>query len=90
MSTSEQYAHVLLFACPACERPISATYLSTHSNLESAEAESFTLHCHCGWAGKLTGVSTVKHLVESWRREIRLSPSAEGSCDGNSLNRVER
>jgi hypothetical protein len=27
-TATEQYAHVLLFACPLCERPLSATCLS--------------------------------------------------------------
>jgi len=90
MHNTEQYAHVLLFACPVCERPLSATCVSTRSNLEVAEAEWYTPHCHCGWTGELAGVVAIKHWVESWHNHAQLLPGDPGSCDGKLLSREVR
>jgi hypothetical protein len=67
MFDNEQYAHVLLFACPQCDRPLAATCVSAKKNLEIAEAKWFTNHCHCGWAGDIAGVTAIRHWVLPWR-----------------------
>jgi hypothetical protein len=61
-TATEQYAHVLLFACPRCDRPLSATCLSEQRNFEGAEGTWFSLHCHCGWKGDVAGVTAMKHI----------------------------
>jgi hypothetical protein len=90
MRDIEQYAHVLLFACPVCQRPLSATCVSTRSNLEVAETEWFTPHCHCGWTGKLAGVVAIQHWVQSWSSKTLLLPGEPGSCDENPLSHEVR
>jgi hypothetical protein len=83
-TTTEQYAHVLLFACPRCDRPLSATCLSDQRNLEGAEGTWFSPHCHCGWTGDLAGVTAMKHWVEPWPRPVRLD--AKDSCEEEGLH----
>jgi hypothetical protein len=90
MSNSEQYVHVLLFACPICERPLSATCVSVRSNLETAEAQWFTPHCHCGWTGELAGITATKHWVAPWRSKVQVLPGEAGSCEGNQFNNEAR
>lgn len=90
MSTSEPYAHVLLFACLVCERPLSATCVSMRSNLETAEAEWFTPHCHCGWRGQLAGITALKHGVAPWHSRIPVLPGEEGSCETSRFSREGR
>lgn len=90
MGDGEQYAHILLFACPVCERPLAATCVSTRSNLEIAASEWYAPRCYCGWAGELAGVAAIKHWVESWRNKAQLLPGEPGSCDGKPLNREVR
>jgi hypothetical protein len=90
MPNGEQYAHVLLFACTLCGRPLSSTCLSTRSNLEIAEAEWFTPHCPCGWSGDIAGVTAAGHWVKSWHADVPTAPGEPGICDGPSLNREAR
>ena len=87
MSKVEQYAHVLLFSCPVCEKPLTAACVSTRSNLEIAQGEWFHPHCACGWAGDLAGVAAVKHWVEPWHASGTIVPGEGGVCDGGSINR---
>jgi len=82
MSMLDQFAHVLLFSCPACGSPLATACASTRKNLEQAEGHWFNPHCHCGWAGDVMGVTAVKHWVESWEQPVA-SPAA--SCDGEPL-----
>jgi len=89
MPETDQYVHVLLFACPACDRPLSATCLSTRSNLEIAEAEWFSSGCLCGWDGKLAGALALKHWVEPWHGRTLL-PGDSGACEGHSLTHKVR
>jgi hypothetical protein len=90
MSENHQYAHVLLFACPHCGRPLSAACVSVKSNLESAQKEAFTPHCPCGWTGEVPGATALKHWVEPWSNPIAVVPGEPGSCDSNPLSRVTR
>jgi len=86
MPDTENYAHVLLFACPNCERPLVSACASTKKNLEVAEAEWFAPHCLCGWTGDLAGVTALKHWVEGWEGNPPIGAGIPGSCDGEPLN----
>jgi hypothetical protein len=79
---TETYAHVLLFACPQCSRPLASACASTGKNLEGADAHWFNPHCHCGWTGDVMGVTSVKHWVERWDRQATSVEGDDGSCDG--------
>jgi hypothetical protein len=81
---TEQYAHVFLFACPRCDRPLSGTCFSEQRNLEGAEGTQFSLHCHCGWKGDVAGVVAMKHWVERWPHPVRLD-GEEGACKEEGL-----
>jgi hypothetical protein len=87
MPDSQKYAHVLLFACPLCERPLSSACASTRKNLETAESEWFTPHCHCGWTGNVVGVTAIKHWVEPWPGNPPMEAGNAGSCDEDPLGR---
>jgi hypothetical protein len=66
----ETFAHVLLFACPECARPLAFARASSKQNLEDAEAHWFNPHCHCGWRGEVMGIEAVQHWVQAWERGI--------------------
>lgn len=87
MDFAEQFAHVLLFACPRCGRPLASACASKGSNLETADAHWFNPHCHCGWTGDVIGLTAVKHWVESWSVEPGTAPAdgSSGSCDGGTI-----
>jgi len=76
---AEQSAHVLLFACPNCRRPLASACASEAKNLEVADGHWFNPHCHCGWTGDVIGLEAVKHWVEPWN--IPITEDASGSCD---------
>jgi hypothetical protein len=73
------FAHVLLFACPQCGRPLASACYHTERNLETADAHLFNPHCHCGWTGDVRGLTAVKHWVEPW--PSALPTDAAGSCE---------
>jgi transcription elongation factor Elf1 len=66
MAANDQFAHVLLFSCPKCGRPLASTCTNQGLNLEEADAHWFASHCHCGWSGEVIGVTAVRHWVEPW------------------------
>jgi hypothetical protein len=78
----EQFAHVLLFACPQCDRPLASACASTKQNLEDADAHWFNPHCHCGWTGDVIGLTAVRHWVNPWGSN---TPLGTGSCEGEPL-----
>ena len=83
----EHFAHVLLFACPECERPLASACASSKKNLEEADAHFFNPHCHCGWNGPVAGMEAVKHWVQAWREfkpEAGAARPSDGSCDGKT------
>jgi hypothetical protein len=82
-----QYAHVLLFACPLCGRPLASACFNTKLSLEDADAHWFTPHCHCGWTGDVSGVSAVKHWVAPWHSNLPIGNDVPGSCDDAPLDR---
>jgi hypothetical protein len=90
MPENNQYAHVLLFACPHCGRPLSAACVSVKSNLEGAQAEFFAPHCPCGWIGEVPGATALRHWVEPWDYAVPVAPGDAGSCDPNPLSRAVR
>jgi hypothetical protein len=84
---TEHFAHVLLFACPQCERPLASACASSKQNLEEADAHFFNPHCHCGWTGTVVGMEAVKHYVERWRAftaEVGVAGPNDGICDGRT------
>jgi len=86
-NTIEHYAHVLLFACPQCERPLASACASDKQNLEEADAHFFNPHCHCGWTGAVIGLEAVKHWVQPWRAftaEVGAARASDGSCDSKT------
>jgi len=66
MPRTAHFAHVLLFACQQCDRPIASVRLSTEKVLEPINAVEFMLRCQCGWTGQIVGAHAVKHWVEPW------------------------
>jgi hypothetical protein len=78
---SSQFAHVLLFACPVCSRPLATACNSTKQNLEIADGHYFQPHCHCGWTGAVMGMEAVKHWIEPWSDEAPVGNEVVGSCD---------
>ena len=86
-NTTEHFAHVLLFACPECERPLASACANSKKNLEEADAHLFNPHCHCGWSGPVPGIEAVKHWVQPWRAfkaEVGVARAEDGSCDGRT------
>jgi hypothetical protein len=80
-----QFAHVLLFACPVCTRPLATACNSTKRNLETADGQYFQPHCHCGWSGDVIGMKAIKHWVEAWPDSAPVGKDVPGSCDGETL-----
>jgi len=87
MHETVQYAHVMLFACPHCARPLVATCVSSNKNLELAEASWFSPTCHCGWSGDLAGITANRHWVEPWRGK-RLAAGEPGHCNEHAARSV--
>jgi hypothetical protein len=84
-NTIENFAHILLFACPQCARPLASACASSKHNLEEADAHFFNPHCPCGWTGAVAGMEAVKHFVEPWRAftpEVGAARKNDGTCDG--------
>jgi hypothetical protein len=66
MPRTTHFAHVLLFACPRCDRPIASVRLSAAKDLKATDAVEFMLRCQCGWTGHIVGARAGKHWVEPW------------------------
>jgi hypothetical protein len=86
---TQQFAHVLLFSCPECSRPLASACASPNRNLEVADAHWFNPHCRCGWTGDVMGVIAVKHWVEAWQADTSIRDGKGGSCDGTPIERTE-
>ena len=89
MTTAGQFAHVLLFSCPNCGRPLASACASRSFNLEEADAHWFNPHCHCGWTGDVIGVATQKHWVEPWNGNAPIGKGEAGSCEGGAPETAE-
>jgi hypothetical protein len=81
MAGSLEFAHVFLFRCPECGKPLASACASTQGNLEMADAHLFDPHCHCGWSAPLIGLTSVKHCVEPWESPSLVAKESD-SCDG--------
>ena len=80
-SASEQFAHVMLFECPECRRPLASACASTKRSLEDADAHWFNPHCPCGWTGRVVGLTAVQHWVVPWEPPVPIGMDVPGSCD---------
>jgi hypothetical protein len=89
MLANPMFAHVLLFACPECQRPLSSACFNTKRSMEDADAHWYNPHCHCGWHGDVRGITAVKHWVEPWPREIVLDETTDGECDDHMEKNVK-
>lgn len=78
---SSQFAHIFLFACPTCSRPLVTTCNSKHRSLETADGYYFHPRCHCGWNGTVAGLEAIKHWLEPWSDEAPVGKGVVGSCD---------
>jgi hypothetical protein len=62
-----RYAHILLFACPDCNLPVSISRVSNEKNLETVEAERLHIKCsYCERSSEVTAVTAKRHYVEEW------------------------
>lgn len=78
---TEQFAHVLLFECPECRRPLASACASTKRSLEDADGHWFNPHCACGWTGAVVGLTAVHHWVADWEAPIPIGAGVAGSCE---------
>jgi hypothetical protein len=76
-----QFAHVFLFACPICYRPIVTVCNSGSRSLEVADSHEFHSVCYCGWNGTLLGVQALKHWLEPWTDKAPVGVRVQGSCE---------
>ncbi len=62
-----RYVHVLLFACPDCNLPVSISRVSNEKNLETVDAERLRIECsYCDKSCDVTAVTAKRHYVEEW------------------------
>jgi hypothetical protein len=65
--TFVRYVHILLFACPDCNLPISISRFSNEKNLETVDAEQLDITCsYCEKSSNVTAVTAKRHYVEEW------------------------
>jgi hypothetical protein len=87
LSIQSQFAHVLLFACPRCQRPLASACAGTKKSLEAADAQFYNPRCHCGWTGPVAGIEAAKHWVQPWRPILATAGVArreDGMCEKES------
>jgi hypothetical protein len=60
------FAHLLVFRCKCCNRPLPRPVMSAARNLEEIDAFTFNLHCECGWKKQSLGVEAISHWVADW------------------------
>jgi hypothetical protein len=59
------YVHILLFACPGCNFPVLANFVTEEENL--SDPEPFKMDCtYCGLSSGATAMAAKKHFVEEW------------------------
>jgi aspartate carbamoyltransferase regulatory subunit len=62
-----RYVHILLFACPDCNLPVSISRVSNEKNLETVDAERLHIKCsYCEKPSDVTVVTAKRHYVEEW------------------------
>ena len=67
------FVHVLLFRCPQCGLPLTATSVSENMDREHVAIRGFRQACQCGWSGEFVGLTAVHHWVEPWEQVFRAS-----------------
>jgi uncharacterized protein YbaR (Trm112 family) len=61
------YAHILVFACPDCNRPLAISHLSEERNLESIDAQKLKIICpDCKSATNVLAATAKRHMVQRW------------------------
>jgi len=81
----EQFAHVLLFACPECRRPLASACFTSKRSLEEADGRFFNPHCHCGWTGAVAGLQAVRHWVHPWPEvPSGIAEGDNGACESQN------
>jgi hypothetical protein len=61
------YAHILVFACPDCNRPLAISHLSKERNLESIDALKLKIVCpDCRASTEVIAATAKRHLVQRW------------------------
>lgn len=62
-----RYVHTLLFVCPECRAPISASHVDERGNVEGVALKSLRLNCHvCHRAFDVLAVAARRHYVDHW------------------------
>jgi hypothetical protein len=62
------FVHVLLFRCPRCGLPLTATSVSDNLDREHVAIRGFRRECQCGWSGEFVGLTAIHHWVEPWEQ----------------------
>jgi endogenous inhibitor of DNA gyrase (YacG/DUF329 family) len=66
--SANRFAHVLLFACPECNLPVSISRVSHERNLEAVDAKTLKVWCpYCNTSSDMPVVTAKKHFVEPWQ-----------------------
>jgi hypothetical protein len=71
------YAHILLYSCRGCNKPLSIVVMSPERNLEQLDAGTFDIRCECGWEKQLLGVEGVCHWVTEWETKDTVESRAD-------------
>jgi hypothetical protein len=66
-NTAARYAHTLLFVCPECNLPVSASRICNEKSLELIDAQCFHLQCaYCSAFSAVVGAKAKAHWVTEW------------------------
>jgi hypothetical protein len=62
-----RFVHILLFACPDCNLPVSTSRVSNERNLETVDAEHLCIACgYCEKSSDVIAFVAKRHYVEEW------------------------
>ena len=76
------YAHILLFSCKGCNKPLPIQVMSAARNLETIDADTFDVQCECGWTKEFLGVEAIRHWVTEWEAKSAIeNPSQRMAAD---------
>jgi hypothetical protein len=76
------YAHILLFLCQGCNKPLPIPVMSGARNLEKIDADTFDVQCECGWTKEILGVEAVRHWVIEWEIKSTSENSSQQMTTG--------
>ncbi len=71
------YAHILLFSCKGCNKPLPIPVMSAARNLEPIDADTFDVQCECGWTKEFLGVEAISHWVTEWEAKSTSENSSQ-------------